>query len=231
MANKRLDCILVEDKKSARELIELYISETDHLNLLLSCTSFKDAIERISDYPEAVLFLDIFLKSENTIQILEKFIIKNPIIFITGHKEFAHNAFELDAIDYLIKPITRRQFDRSILKLNQRIQLKQLAHASQEFIIITEQRIKYQVSMDDILYIESDKEYCIIHVINRVFRSKITLKSFEDKLPVDKFCKIHRSFIVNPIYIKKVFKNQIEINNTLLPISRTYKSSVRRYLL
>jgi DNA-binding LytR/AlgR family response regulator len=224
-------CIVVEDHKASRNLIEHYIDEKEEFILLNSCSSMKKAMDLIKNNPNAILFLDIVLKKENTIDFLEKNPIPNPIAFITGHKQFAHKAFDLDAYDYLLKPITKFQFDKCVNKLITRIELNQSSSKNKPYIVLSLNRVKTKVNLQTIIYIESDREYCLFHTETEILRSKISLKKVEEILQSHNFLKIHRSIIINRNFITRIYKDEIEIHNQRLPIGRSHKPIIRKLLI
>lgn len=224
-------CIVVEDNKDARELIVYYIGCSENLELIQAFADMSSAMDTIKKHPNTILFLDIFLKSENSIDFINQQKLVNPIVFLTGHKQFAHIAFNLDAIDYLVKPITRTQFDKSVHKIFQKLRLFETNYKNDEFIFITVNRTKYKLFLNAILYVESDREYCLFHTKTNIYKTKLTLTKTEELLDNEKFIKIHRSFIINPLFVEMVLKDHVKVNEKLLPISRSYKASVRKHLL
>ncbi|MCT4663979.1 MAG: LytTR family DNA-binding domain-containing protein [Flavobacteriales bacterium] len=231
MRHKTYTCIVVEDNKPSLDLIKYYIQETPRLNLIGTFSQFIDAKELILSNPNAILFLDIILRKENSIEILENKPLKNPIVFLTGYKEYAYKAFNINAMDYLLKPITRIQFDKCINKILPKLRISEYEINKNSSIFISINRKLRKVDYVDIYYIESEREYCLFHTKEGILRTKMSLKSVEEKVPNISFQKIHRSFIVNINYIDKIVKNDVEIQKRFLPIGRSYKSIIRRRLL
>lgn len=232
MIKNKTHCILVEDKKESRILLESYIDDHEELLLLASFSLMTDALELAKKKPNAILLLDIIVRNENSISILESHHLENPIVFITAYKEFAYKAFEINAYDYILKPVTRLQFGMTISKLIGRINANHKNQNSKLFINIIENRVVVKVYFEDILFVESDKEYCQIHTLSGEFRTKMTLKKMEKILCESHLIRIHKSFIINYLFVNKVFKDEIVLKrNYTIPIGRLYKTNVRKLLL
>ncbi len=225
---QKINCILADDEPLARQLIENYIETTPGLSLR---GAFKNAWE-VQDYLEAnkidLLFLDIEMPGLDGLTFIKTLSHPPEVIFITAHRDFAVEAFEVKALDYLLKPVS---FERFLKALNNFPQEKTIqANVNPEktghlFISIDRQMVK--VPFDDILYLEAMGDYVKFYFGNeKPLISKMTLKECVDKTPSKSFIKIHRSFIINKDKVKAYNKEKVKVGEKWLKVSRSYKDAI-----
>jgi DNA-binding LytR/AlgR family response regulator len=235
-----INCVIVEDEPLARNLLVEYVRKVPSLNLIEACSSPIVALEVLRKNPVDLLFLDVQMPELTGISLL-KVLQKRPLVVLTtAYSEYALQGYELDVVDYLLKPITFERFLRAVDKVTQRLEPKpssafiaekpQAGIIEQPFVFVKDGTKLVKVVFDDILYVEGLKDYVTIHTKNQKIVSLQRLKALEEQLPTDKFIRIHNSFIVALKAIDVVHKNNIQVGNAQLPIGETYKKSFRDFI-
>lgn len=235
-----INCVIVEDEPLARNLLVEYVKKVPSLNLIEACSSPIVALEVLRKNPVDLLFLDVQMPELTGISLL-KVLQKRPLVVLTtAYSEYALQGYELDVVDYLLKPITFERFLRAVDKVTQRLEPKpssasmtekpQAGITEQPFVFVKDGTKLVKVVFDDILYVEGLKDYVTIHTKNQKIVSLQRLKALEEQLPVDKFIRIHNSFIVALKAIDVVHKNNIQVASVQLPIGETYKKSFRDFI-
>ncbi len=232
-----LDCLIVEDEPLARNLMTEYVKKIPYLNLVDACSSPLAAIEILRKQSIDLLFLDIQMPEITGISLLKVLQKKPMVILTTAYSEYALEGYELDVIDYLLKPITFERFLRAVEKASQRrvAPLQQSAEKpvaadpSQPFVFVKDGTKMVKVRWEDILYVEGLKDYVTIHTKQQKVVTLQRLKSLEEQLPSDKFIRIHNSFIVSVDAIEIVHKGEVQIGNALIPISDTYRKAFKDF--
>jgi DNA-binding LytR/AlgR family response regulator len=231
---EKIKCLIIDDEPLAINVLEEYISRLDAVELVGSC---RDAIEAINFLQRKwvdLLFLDIHMPEVMGTDLVRS--LKNPpyIIFTTAHKEFALEGFELDAVDYLLKPISFERFLKAIGKVINTMPARGTALATEteeEFICFRSERKMMRVAYDDILYIESIKDYIKVVTTAKTIITKQSISSLEDNLPKSIFIRIHRSYIVAIAKINAYSSETVEIGRQELPVSRLYRMEVERIMM
>jgi len=229
----RLRCIAVDDEPLALSLIQSYIMANENLELV---QVFEDAIaasEYLTHTSVDLLFLDINMPDITGINLYKSLIQKPMVIFTTAYKNFAFEGFELNAIDYLLKPIEYLRFKKAINKtidFYQYQQTNQKEVVEQSIFVHSEYRL-VKIDLKDILYIESLEDYVKIHIQNsKMILSLMPLKRLLEKLPEDKFKRIHRSYVVPVSKVKSILNRKAQLlNGEILPISNTYASFIENW--
>jgi two-component system, LytTR family, response regulator len=235
----KLNCVIVEDEPLARNLLTEYVRKVPSLNLIEACSSPIIALEVLRNNPVDVLFLDVQMPELTGISLL-KVLQKRPLVILTtAYSEYALQGYELDVVDYLLKPITFERFLKAVDKVTLRLDSKKSpaiiaekppAAVEQPFVFIKDGTKLVKVVFDDILYVEGLKDYVTIHLNNQKIVSLQRLKTLEEQLPPDKFIRVHNSFIVALRSIDVVHKNHVQIRNAQIPIGETYKKSFRDFI-
>ncbi len=220
--------LIVDDEPLAREVIESYLSQMDDFEIVASCKNAIEANTALNQNSVDLMFLDINMPQISGVEFLES--LKNPpaIIFTTAHPEFAVKAYELDVIDYLMKPIP---LDRFMRATNKFIELQgPIQEPGDGFFFVKADKKLVKVHFDEILYIEGLKDYVIIRLDQKRIITLQTMKSLEQKLPSNIFMRIHRSYIVNIHKIKAVIGNSVEIiekgASKHIPVGKNYKDDL-----
>lgn len=218
-------CLIVDDEPPAIKILSKYIESFDQLELVGSCSNALKALELLQVNNVDLLFLDIEMPKLLGTEFLKSLPTAPKVIFTTAHREFAAEAFELNAVDYLLKPIPFERFLRAINKVLQQntFEIKDNMALKRRFLFLRAQRKVIKVFLDDILYIESLKDYITIH---REQLPKIIVKlpigTIESMLPKNSFLRIHRSYIVSSEKVTAFTQYDVEMGEFALPIGRSY---------
>jgi DNA-binding LytR/AlgR family response regulator len=228
---EKYNCIIVEDEPLAAEVLQRYISEVPFLELEQTCANAMDTMDILSKKQVDLLFLDIHLPKLKGFDFIRT--LKNPpkVIVTTAYRDYAVQAFELNAVDYLVKPIEFSRFLTAVSKLFQATPVFHLAVPGQPagerthlFFNVRSKRVK--VFLDEILYIESLREFIRITTKTKSILTKFQLTKVEEMLKDNNFIRVHRSFIVAREKIDAFSSTEVEINNKQIPIGRSYKELV-----
>jgi DNA-binding LytR/AlgR family response regulator len=218
--------LVVDDEPLARKLIISHASRIEVLELAGECTNAVEANNFLNHNSVDLLFLDIQMPHMDGFQLIN--ILKNPppVILTTAYRDFAPEAFDLDVVDYLLKPIS---FDRLLKSVNKFLDRKNptiekvIQNHDESFIYIKADRKIHKVALDELIYIESLDDYIKVHLKGRTLVSRENISTMEEKLRSKNFVRIHRSFIVSAKYITAISPDGIEINGKICPFGRAYK--------
>lgn len=229
--NSNIKCVAVDDEPLALELISKHIQQTPGLELV---QTFDDAIqagEFIRNHDVDLLFLDINMPDITGLDLLKSLPQKPMTIFTTAYKKFAYEGFELDIIDYLLKPISFDRFTKAILKVQLKLKAKKTEHQQDEFILVRSEYKLVKIELSSILYVEGLEDYVKIHIEHeKPVMSLMTLKSILEKLPSQDFQRIHRSYIVSCKKIKSILNKKITLSTgTILPVSDSYIDFIQQW--
>lgn len=218
----RIHCIIVEDEPLALERTKSYVQKLPFLNLLSTFDNGIDALVFLKSNPVDLIFLDINMGEFSGIQLLESSKITSQVIITTAYNEFALKGFELNVTDYLLKPFTFERFLQAVDKAQNNL-LKQDVQLQKKFVFIkTEYRLE-KVSLDEIMYIEGMRDYRRIHTTNKRIMTLQTFSELEQEFPSNMICRVHKSYMVALDKIDSIERDRIKIQDTLIPISETYK--------
>lgn len=236
---KNITCLIVDDEPPALDVIKKYIDSVNILELAGTCADAVEALNFLRQQTIDLLFLDIQMPNLLGTDLIRT--LKNPpkVIFTTAYRKFAVEGFELDAVDYLLKPISFERFLKAVNKVME-TSLKATEnndgfHVPQNslqnaFINLRADRKNIKILLDEILYIESLKDYIKVVTATRNIVTKQSISSIEETLPKNNFVRIHRSFIVAINKIESFTSDTIEIAKHELPISRMYRHEVEKLL-
>lgn len=235
-----INVIIVDDEPLAQDVLETYIEKVPELNLVKKCNNAFEANEALKSNQIDLMFLDIQMPQLTGIDFL-KTLSKPPlVIFTTAYSNYAIEGFELNALDYLLKPISAERFMKAVNKAIEQIELQRkevpagaTAPAEGEnpdYIFVKADKKLVKVNFDEVLYIEGLKDYVIIRMDNTRVITLQTMKSLEDKLPQNMFKRIHRSYIVNVNHIEAVVGNMVEVMEKgqakHLPVGKNYRDEL-----
>lgn len=234
--NRIISCLAVDDEPPALDVVTRHIAAVPSLHLAGTCNNAVQALAMLQQQNIDLLFLDIQMPQILGTQFIRT--LKNPpkVIFTTAYRKFAVEGFELDAVDYLLKPITFERFLKAVNKVigqpapeSLPTQVKQDIVA-ERFIHLRADRKVQKVALGDIIYIESLKDYCKIITTSRQIITRQAISSIETSLPADGFIRIHRSYIVSVDKVESYTNETVEIARKELPIGRMYRHDVERSL-
>lgn len=228
--NIKIKAIIVEDEPLARSGLEGYVKDVEFLELCALCENAMEANNAINTCEPDLMFLDIQMPRLTGIDFLKT--LKNPpmVIFTTAYPNYALQGFELDVVDYLVKPYP---FDRFLKAVNKARDLHLLKYRetlakeeSLNYIFVKTSSKLERVVLEDILFVEAMENYVVIHTNQQKLITMMTMKSIEETLPVKKFIRIHKSYIANKDKINSIEGNEIRMGETKLPIARNRKQEV-----
>ncbi len=230
-------CLIIDDEELARDLIENHLRQLDEFELIASCSSAIEASKILQQQNVDLLFLDIEMPVLRGTEFFKNLIHKPKVIFTTAYRDYALDGFELNAVDYLLKPITFGRFFKAIEKFvslsNSNTQPPSVNVEAivnkDDFIFIRKDRKQVKLFLDHILYIESIKDYIKIHTKDKSHMIKYSITSFAKNLD-NRFIRTHRSYIVNVDKITAYTKYDVEIDVIEIPIGESYKSDVQNSL-
>jgi DNA-binding LytR/AlgR family response regulator len=234
--NDTLKYLIVEDDEIDRISVETEADKFPFLKKIASCSHALEAVELISRYHPDVLFLDIEMPGMNGLQLVKMLTARELLpVFITSHPEFALASYDIDAFDYLLKPLTADRFARCALRLRDFNELRTKAFAFEKdqesgVLLIKQGHEKCKLQLQDILYVEAMKDYTRIVVPGKQYLVLTTLSAMQEKLPPEKFVRIHRSYIVRVDKIVRVKSNKIYLPDAELPVGKIYRNVLKDIL-
>ncbi len=228
-------CLIVDDEPLARDLVRSYVKKLENFEIVEECCDAMKALNAIRTNTVDLMFLDIQMPQLTGIEFLKT--LKNPpkVIITTAYREYALEGFELDVVDFLLKPITFERFLKSINKYyqvnieekhNQSSVVNNFNNHEEPFIYVKENKKVMKVFLNEILYLEGLSEYVQVYTENKKIVTKNSMTNMESKLPDSEFMRIHKSYIVSLSKIQAFTSTSIEIPGKQLPIGRSYKNSV-----
>ncbi|MES2517159.1 MAG: LytTR family DNA-binding domain-containing protein [Bacteroidota bacterium] len=226
-----LNCIAVDDENLALDLIEDNIQKIPFLNLVKRCKNAFEAMEVIQNQEIDLLFLDIQMPGITGVQFLQSLTNSPMVIFVTAYKQYALEGFELNVIDYLLKPIDFERFLKAVNKAYELHGLKQKSlviesvnESKPSTIFVNADYSLVKLKIEEITYIEGLKDYIKIHLNSstKPIVTRMTMKSIEEKLPSSEFFRVHKSFIVSLDKIESIRNLKIKIGNSQIPVSESY---------
>jgi DNA-binding LytR/AlgR family response regulator len=229
-----MKCIIVDDEPLAIEILESYVSKIEQMKLAGTFRNAVSAFTFLQQNPVDLIFLDIQMPKLSGIEFLKS--LKNPpqVILTTAYRDYAIEGFELEVVDYLLKPIPFERFLKAVGKvLHQPASHPSpigKADTAEDFVYFKVDKKMVKTRMAEILYIESIKDYVKVHTADKEIVTQQKISYLEESLPGDQFLRIHRSFIINRNRIDAYSATDVEIGKFHIPIGRNYKSDVMREL-
>ncbi len=234
-----MKCIIIDDEPLAIEIIQDYCDKLEFIEVVGAYTNPLDAISAIKEKKVDLLFCDIQMPQISGIDFIASLDNKPLFIFTTAYSQYAVEGFELNAVDYLVKPIPYHRFIKAISRAKELLSKNDKPmegnvfsstgeiSESKKFIFVKAEYESIKINLDDIEYVQGLKDYLKIHIkdTNKTVLTLMNFKELLDKLPANQFLRVHKSFIVNVNFIKTVQRNRIVINDIRIPIGESYKSS------
>lgn len=230
----KTNCLIIDDEPLARDLIRSHIEKLENFEIIGECGDAMKAMQELREKHVDLMFLDIQMPQITGIEFLRALRKPPKVVITTAFREYALDSFELDVVDYLLKPITFERFLKSINKYYQIAQeeLQQPAPAEENgqlketFIYVKENKRVIKLHLTEILYVEGLSEYVQIFTQKNKIITKTSMTNLQQKLPAGSFLRIHKSYIVSIPKIEAFTAHTIEIKGKELPIGRSYKNSV-----
>ena len=224
--SEKIQCIIVDDEPIAREIIQSYLEKVQNIKLITSCKNVVDALQVLNSQSVDLIFLDINMPEISGLTLAKSVNNQTKIIFTTAYREYAVEGFDLQAVDYLLKPISFERFLKAVQKyFDLHVATKSASEESkeeaQDSIFVRSDRKMIKVRFEEIEYIESLSDYIKIYTSKDVIVTRETIKNIESKLPVRDFLRIHRSFIVSLKAIDSYTNEYVEVGKKAIPISRS----------
>ncbi len=237
-----INCIIIDDEPLARKGLKEYIADIDFLHLLGEFDNPLGATALLGSGAVQLLFLDIQMPKITGIDFFKT--LKNPpaVIFTTAWPQYALDGFEVNALDYLVKPISFDRFFKAALKAKEFYDVRQespglsvktavASGSTADYFFIKADNKLVKILLEDILFVEALQNYVTIYTSSKKYISYLTIKSVEDYLPADRFIKVHKSFIIAAARVDSIDGNEIRIDQHHIPISRSLKDEVTDKLL
>jgi two-component system LytT family response regulator len=232
----KIKCIAIDDEPLALKQISSYIDKTPFLEVVALCQSAFEAMEYLANNDVDLMFVDINMPDLSGMDFVKSLIQKSQIIFTTAYSEYAIEGFQVDALDYILKPISYASFLKAANKANTWFEQNQRhtesVQTTQDSLFVKSEYKMVRIFFSEIKYIESSNEYIQIHLVNDVpVTTLIRLKVMEEQLPKDKFMRVHRSFIVNLDRVKVIERNRIVFDhNVYIPVGEQYKENFQAFV-
>jgi len=226
---KLINCIIVDDEPQARKMMETYVSQLPGWKILRVCSNAMEAFEALQSHAVDVIFLDIKMPIVTGIDFLKS--LKNPpmVIFTTAYNKYAMDGYELNVVDYLLKPIAMHRLLQAAEKVAERLSVKADASVAEKrpdltFMFVKHENKLVKINFENILYIEGMQNFVRIYTPEKSYMITQTMKSMEEILPAASFIRVHKSYIIAMHAISSIFGNTIEIGAVQIPIGSNFKS-------
>ena len=231
----KLNCIIIDDEPLARKGLREYIQDVDFLQLVAEFDSALKATEVLTKQKIDLMFLDIHMPKITGIEFLRSLQHPPQVVFTTAYPQYAVDGFDLNVLDYLVKPVSFDRFLKAAMKAKDMIGKMTVPGASntnvEEYVFIKADNKLVKLFYNDILFVEALQNYVTIHTANKKYITYLTFKSMEESLPADQFIRVHKSYLVAASKIESIEGNCIRIGQHEIPISRTVKEEVLEKLL
>ncbi|MEO8712433.1 MAG: LytTR family DNA-binding domain-containing protein [Parafilimonas sp.] len=222
----KINCIIVDDEPLARKGIKAYVNKLPFLELCGEADSAADAAALLYNSEIDLIFLDIQMPEISGVDFVRSLNKNVLIIFITAFTDYAMEGYELNVIDYLLKPVSYIRFEKAALKVKEYFELKNSFKKSADYFFIKCDSKFEKIIFDDLLFAEALENYVKLYTKNKTLITYLTFKSVEEYLPAGQFLRVHKSFIVSLAKIENLDNEEIKILNYSIPLSRNYKDVV-----
>ncbi|APQ19014.1 LytR/AlgR family response regulator transcription factor [Maribacter hydrothermalis] len=220
-----INCIVVDDEELARALLITYVEKLDFLNLVGEAENPLEALQLMKEHSVDLLFLDIQMPEIKGTDFAKMVNANTKIIFTTAYSQYALEGYELNAVDYLLKPITFERFVTAVNKVKTNVSTEK-----SDTITIKSGYDLHKVKYDDILYVVSDSEYVTFHMGDKKIISNQRLKTLEQELPSSMFMRVHRSYIINKNSVTGLKGRDLLLSDVVIPVSDSYYDMVKEEL-
>jgi DNA-binding LytR/AlgR family response regulator len=234
----KIKCLIIDDEPLAQRVVERYLENLPFLELAGKCSNAMEAIDFLHEKEADLVFLDINMPKLSGIDFLKT--LKNPplVIVTTAYAEYAIQGYELDVVDYLMKPFAFDRFYKAIQKAEEILKGRENIHheakepdkQEENFLFIKSSKKTFKVNLDQILYIEALGDYVKIYTTDKMIVSYQSLKNIEALLPSKQFPRIHKSFIIALSRIEMIEGNQVKIRERMIPVGTNYKAEFEKLI-
>jgi two-component system LytT family response regulator len=223
-----INCILIDDEPLALDLLESHISKTEGLQLLASFTNPIEALQQVDGLLPDVIFSDIQMPELNGVQFTKIIGKKFPIIFTTAYDQYALQGYDLDVVDYLLKPINLERFQKAVDKIKMRStapSMSEMPTTTADYIFVKSEYKTLKIDLEDIHYIKGMADYVTLVLQDKKVHTLENLKHYEKTLPAGNFMRVHKSYIIAMDKIEFIERNRAVILGDYIPVSDTYKKA------
>ena len=220
-----MTCLIIDDEPIARDILRTYISDTPRLTLSGECESAVNALSCLKERNVDLIFLDINMPKLSGISFLKSLSAPPKVILTTAYSEYALEGYELDVVDYLLKPFSFERFLKAVNKV------PEPSDNDESYVVIKADGKTYRIDEDDILFAESQGDYITLHTTRERYTFNQTLTSFTDQLSASRFLRVHRSYLVSLQQIDYVEGNMIHIKGRDIPLGQAYKEEFKNSFL
>lgn len=228
-------CLIIDDEPLALDLLEDNLKHVNTIQVVARCRNAGEAIIAMQKKQIDLIFSDIYMPGINGLQLIRSLTQKPMVIFVTAYEKFAVEGFELDVVDYLVKPVP---LDRFLKACHKALDLYELRRSyvpqptTKNYFFLHADYNLVKISFDQVEYIEGLKDYIKVHLINhqKPVLSRISLKAIELQLPPDQFFRVHKSYLVNLDHVSQMRRARIKLINTEIPLSDSYRDVINRMI-
>lgn len=223
-------CLIVDDEPLSRQVLNGFVADHPDLELAGECKDALEAMSFLEKHEVDLLFLDINMPKLSGVNFYKSLQKKPEVVFTTAYSEFAVEGFELNAIDYLMKPIAFERFIKAIQKVKEKLGQNNSSIPAQDYIMLKADKKMYRTSYEDILFCEALGDYVKVHLKDKVLIISTTMKNLLTELPESIFLRTHKSYIINKTKVEYIEGNQIKIGSQLVSIGQSYREEVLKAL-
>lgn len=225
---EKIKCIIVDDEPLSRDVLRTFITDHDQLQLIAECVDALEAGQVLRSEAVDLIFLDINMPKLSGMSFYRGLDHKPPVIFTTAYPNYAVEGFELNAIDYLVKPFGFERFYKAVEKVLKQSERQEQPRST--YLTVKVDKKLFKVNFDDIVYIESIGDYAKLHLRDKVLITSETLRSYESTLPDQQFVRIHKTYIISLKFLEYVEGNQVKIQELKLPVGKAYREMLKSKL-
>lgn len=232
----RWKCLIVDDEDVDRLMVVSFAKRFDTLEIVAVCASAEEAIAVLQKEPVDILFLDIDMPGQSGLELRKKAAEVPACVFITGHAEYAVETYELDTLDFIVKPLRFERFERAMQRIAEYLQIREKAtlfelSLGEDAITIKEGHEQTKIKLSDILCLEALKDYTLLVTPRKKYCVWSNLGALLRQPPFDVFIRVHKSYAVRRQYVTRVNGHEIELNGgALVPIGRSFKDNIKELL-
>ena len=225
-----IKCLIIDDEPLSRNVLKKFVEDHPDLELAGECKDAFEAMDQLDKEVVDLLFLDINMPKLSGVNFYKSLNQKPEVVFTTAYPEFAVDGFELNAVDYLMKPIAFERFVQAVQRVKEKLAQSVTQDASPDYILLKADKKIYRTAFEDIRFCEALGDYVKIHLPDKVLIITTTMKKLLSELPTGQFIRTHKSYIINKDKFEYIEGNQIAIGNDKVAIGQSYREEVLRVL-